>query len=46
MNKDDSEREKSDGLDTCSYIIIGLSYALFVFTLPLSIFVSLKVRNS
>lgn len=34
MNKKDSEKENNHELDTCSLIIIGLSYVLFVFTLP------------
>ena len=36
--------ESSEGLDCCSYIIIGLSFVLYVLTLPLSIFMSLKVQ--
>ena len=32
-----------EGFDTCGHIIIAISYFLFIFTFPLSIFISLKI---
>lgn len=46
INTDENNKESdSDGLDFCSLIIVALSYILFFLTLPLSIFMSLKIVN-
>ncbi len=34
-----------DGFGCCGYILIGISYLLFIFTLPLSLFFSIRVNT-
>ncbi len=40
-----SEQNKKEEIGICTYLLIGLSYALFILTLPVSLFVSLKVNQ-
>lgn len=39
----DVKNDVEEGFGCCGYILIGLSYVVFIFTLPLSLFVSIKV---
>lgn len=39
----DVKSDVEEGFGCCGYILIGLSYVVFFFTLPLSLFISIKV---
>lgn len=41
----DQQNTEVEGLGGCSYVIIALSYILFAFTFPISIFFAIKIVN-
>lgn len=43
MIQGETKSDVEEGFGCCGYVLIGMSYLLFVFTLPFSLFVSIKI---
>ena len=43
LGSDDAKENVEEGFGICGNIIIGISYVLFAITLPLSLFISLRI---
>jgi erythrocyte band 7 integral membrane protein len=43
LGSDDAKENVEEGFGICGNIIIAISYVLFAFTLPMSLFVSLRI---